>query len=185
MTGFLKAIAIMAMIGGSAFPISAAAADNATLKQLFEADQADRTKPPADIAKMGERDRERQRIALEHLQRGAVLTAKDHFHAALIFQHSDNVEDNALAFSLATIAARMDPNDAGARWLAAAAWDRVMVRRNKPQWYGTQFVRDKQTGKWVAHPVDEKAVTEEERIRHVGRPLSKMGEVLDRMNREG
>ena len=44
---------------------------------------------------------------------------------------------------------------------------------------------DKQTGKWVAYPVDEQAMSEEERVRHVGRPLSKIGEVLDRMNRDG
>jgi len=45
-------------------------------------------------------------------------------------------------------------------------------------------VRDKQTGKWTLYPVDEAAVTDEERIRHVGRPLSKVGESLERMNRE-
>ena len=159
------------------------AADNAQLKQLFEADQADRASDKnVDWARLELRDRERQRTALALIQAGAVLTADDYYHAAMVFQHADNAEDNALAYALAVMAFRINPAHAKARWLAAAAWDRTLMRKNKPQWYGTQFVRDRKTGKWILYEIDEGAVTEEERMRYVGRPLSKAPEVLKQLN---
>jgi hypothetical protein len=37
-----------------------------------------------------------------------------------------------------------------------------MSTQKKPQWYGTQYVRDT-NGKWVLYVMDETAVTDEER----------------------
>lgn len=47
--------------------------------------------------------------------------------------------------------------------LVAQAWDRVLVKRGKPQWYGTQFFKNKSTGKWEMSPTDPAAVTEAQR----------------------
>ena len=47
--------------------------------------------------------------------------------------------------------------------LVAQAWDRVLVKRGKPQWYGTQFFKNKSTGKWEMSPMDPAAVTEAQR----------------------
>jgi hypothetical protein len=39
----------------------------------------------------------------------------------------------------------------------------MLLRKKKPQWYGTQYVQDS-TGKSVLYTVDETAVTDAERI---------------------
>ncbi|HEY4292919.1 hypothetical protein [Luteibacter sp.] len=51
-----------------------------------------------------------------------------------------------MALALATVASRIDGGNQNAKVLAAQAWDRVMVKNGKPQWYRTQFVKDKATG---------------------------------------
>jgi hypothetical protein len=68
-----------------------------------------------------------------------------------------------MAHALATIAASLDPLDRSARWLKAASWDRLLLRQKKPQWYGTQYVRDA-SGKWALGPIDESAVTDADRV---------------------
>jgi hypothetical protein len=179
----MKAIATVLL----ALLVSGAACggDNPTLKRLFDDDQSDRA-PERRVERslVEQRDQERQRIALELLQKGSLTTANDYYHAATVFQHAESADDIHLAYSLATVAWRIDPAHAKARWLAAAAWDRTMQRKNKPQWYGTQFIRDKQTLKWVLYPIDEGAVTDEERERYGVRPLAKVGDLLRTMNSE-
>ena len=172
--------AIAAIVLALAIIPAAVAADNAKLKRMFEEDQEDREAEKGDL-RTNDRDRARQREALEMLRSGAVRTAADYFHAAVIFQHGETADDAAFAFSLATTGSRIDPAHAGARWLAAAAWDRVLMRRGKPQWYGTQFVRDRD-GKWVLYAIDEKAVTDAERQRHGVRTLAAQAEALRKMN---
>jgi len=49
------------------------------------------------------------------------------------------------------------------------AWDRLLLQKGKPQWYGTQYGPSKETGKVQLLPVDETAVTDEER-RSLGLP---------------
>lgn len=41
-----------------------------------------------------------------------------------------------------------------------------MMRLNRPQWYGTQFSKKPATGLWALYPVDETAVTDEQRAQH-------------------
>ena len=59
-------------------------------------------------------------------------------------------------------ATELDPDLAVARWLAAAAKDRYLWNVDKPQIYGTQFRRI-DDGTWTLEPIDESAVTDEER----------------------
>lgn len=59
-----------------------------------------------------------------------------------------------------------------------------MVRFERPQWYGTQRVRDDEE-KWVLYEVDPSAVTDEQRAE---RSVPSMQESLERaelMNRGG
>jgi hypothetical protein len=151
----------------SAAPISVcvAATANQELQKLEEADQADRTpgSNKIDWDVVGKHDLARQARAAEILKAGDVRTADDYFNAALIFQHGDAVEDTELALALATTAVRIDSTNKDARMLTAQAWDRILVKRGKPQWYGTQFFKDKASGKWEMSPTDPTAVTEAQR----------------------
>ena len=179
----MKAIAIVVLALLVSGP--ACGADNSRLKQLFDDDQADRSEKKAiDWTLLAQRDLERQRVALELIKSGALATANDFYHAAMVFQHAASAEDIDLAHSLATVATRIDPGHTKARWLAAAAWDRTLQRRNKPQWYGTQFVLDQKTRKWILYQIDETAVTDEERERYGVRPLFEVGGVLKKLNSE-
>jgi hypothetical protein len=58
-----------------------------------------------------------------------------------VWQHGDGVDAIQHAHDLAMTAVKLDPNDKEARWLAAAAEDRVLVRKGKPQKWATQFTK--------------------------------------------
>ena len=161
----MRKFLITSAIGICLVAQSAVAADHPVLAKMFQEDQYDRRECP-DVGPCfvtPARDRDRQLATMELLRAGHVRTAKDYFHAALIFQHSTSADDNALANALASVAARIDPKHRGAKWLAAAAWDRTQMRRGKPQWYGTQFAKASVGGGWELYAVDEGAVTDEDR----------------------
>lgn len=142
-----------------------AIASNEALAELMAEDQADRMagsekRPWNEIAA---RDADRRVKALEILRQGQLRTEADFHNAALIFQHGETAQDIQLAFALATIAAQIDPKAKGSKWLSAAAFDRLMMRNKKPQWYGTQYVRSEGSGKWSLYEIDESVVTDEQR----------------------
>ena len=117
-------------------------AHNTLLKRLFDADQGDRKNGTID-QKTVKRDADRRKQVLAELRSGRIRTAEDHYHAAMVFQHGESADDIRLAFSMAWISAQMDPKKKDrSLWLSAAAWDRIMMRENMPQWYGTQYVAD-------------------------------------------
>jgi len=129
---------------------------NAELRGIFEADQADRRSDLGpDVAS---RDRERRRWVLELLAAGQVVDGPDHYHAAMVFQHGGPRESYRRAREMALRAAELGHRPA--RWLAAAALDRLLVHEGRPQRYGTQYrVRN---GEWLLVEVDP-ATTDEER----------------------
>lgn len=149
----------LAMVSMSAF-----AQNNYDLTQLFQADQDARRSNAVetDWKRVNAEDAERRQAVLAILEDGDVRTALDYYNAAMIFQHGESVDDIRLAHSFASISAALDDSSEAARWLEAATWDRLMLKLGRPQWYGTQFVRDDQ-GKWVLYTVDTSAVTDEQR----------------------
>lgn len=163
-----------------------AADDHPRLAKMYTEDQRDRREGPEEARCLANAvcDKERQIAALEIVRAGELRTANDYFHAAMIFQHASSADDNALAYSLASVAARIDPSHKAAKWLAAAAWDRTLMRRNKPQWYGTQFTRGAMSAKWELYPVDETAVTDEERVKAGVPTLAESRERVRKMNGE-
>ena len=163
-----------------------ASADHAKLAQLFADDQRDRRDGPEETRCLfnGICDKERQVAALEIIRSGELRTANDFFHAATIFQHSRSPEDNALAHSLATIAAKIEPAHRGAKWLAAAAWDRMLMNRMMPQWYGTQITKRGIRDPWELYAIDEAAVTDEDRVRAGVPTLAETRERVRKMNAE-
>lgn len=147
-----------------ALPAISAGADNEQLRAIVQSDQAERDKEwkPEDLQAISARDAERRAKVQIELAAGRVRTSSDFFNAALVMQHGQGLEDIRMAHALATIAASLDPSNKSAKWLKAASWDRMMSTQKKPQWYGTQYVRDGD-GKWALYVMDETAVTDEER----------------------
>ena len=142
-------------------PVPPGQADNAVLKKILDADQTDRqgdafrNEPEAVKA----RDRQRRDTVLQMVKDGSLHTARDYFSAAMVFQHS--ADDIRLAHSLATIAGYLDPENKQYRWLMAASWDRMLMQRVQPQWYGTQYQGDER-GMFL-FPIAGGAVTDAER----------------------
>lgn len=122
-----------------------AATTSQELRELYEADQADRrfsTPPtPEQWAEISERDGARRDRVRQLIRADRLVTADDRYHAAMILQHGEGSEDILLAHILAT-AAGFEGHD-HARWLSAAALDRYLHRTRQPQRFGTQYVRTK------------------------------------------
>ena len=105
------------------------------LARICEQDQADRKgELPLNL---GDRDRARRQRVTELIAEGALQTPEDYFHAALVFQHGDRLEDYWQAHEMAKKAA--EQGHPTGRWLAAAAYDRWLMNQGKPQKYGTQY----------------------------------------------
>ena len=117
---------------------------NDELRALCAADQAERAEHPrygtAEYAALRKRDHARRERVQALLAAGEVESAEDYYHAALIYQHGDQVEEAAQAYLLAAKGAALGYRPA--RWLAAAAYDRWQMYQGLPQKYGTQFVPD-------------------------------------------
>ena len=151
--------------------IAAAPTDDARLETLHRADQDERqalfrlTGAERDkaAAKVWQNDVARQREVRQRLRDGRIVTAKDYWRAAFIMQHGADLDDIKLAFSLGSIATALAPDVKDYRWITAAAWDRILVYKQQPQWYGTQFTLDPKTGRQTQVRIAEGAVTDAER----------------------
>ncbi len=126
-----------------------AADDNAELKEIYQADQADRTGASVDWAKVGPRDAARQQRVRAMLDGGQVITGKDYERAAMVYQHGEGSDDILLAHVLAVTA--IGKGNLDARWLSAATLDRLLHRLKQPQVFGTQFQRNA-GGPWTMEP---------------------------------
>lgn len=139
------------------------------LLSLFGADQADRRGAPSPdaIAGLLERDRARRARVEALVASGALTAPEDYVHAAMIFQHGERPEDYRQAHELALKAVELGHRQA--RWLAAAAYDRWLMRQDKTQKYGTQYVPD--GDRWKLWEVDP-ATTDAERAEWGVPPLA-------------
>ncbi len=177
----MKNFAIVLLALTLAAPVLAA--DNPELSLLYEKDQEARMHQPIDWAVVGKQDEEHRQRVLELLKKQKVVSANDYLHAAMIMQHGSTFEDIRLAGSLATIASTIDPDLERARWLTAAAWDRALMKKDVPQWYGTQY-RPVPGGKTILYKVDESVVTDEERKSLSVPTLQEAKDLLKQINGE-
>jgi hypothetical protein len=141
---------------------------NKELQTLFEQDQADRrTFEQLDheqIQQMLQRDRARRHRVEELLENEALQAAGDYFHAAMVFQHGEKLEDFWKAHELAMRGAELGHPDC--RWLSAAAYDRWLMNQGKPQKYGTQYTA-RDGGPYRLWDVDPNTTDEERAARNV------------------
>jgi hypothetical protein len=137
---------------------------NKELQTLFEEDQADRNTffeqlGHEQLQQVLQRDRARRQRVEELVGSEALQTSEDYFHAAMIFQHGETLDDFWQAHELAKRGSELGhPN---CRWLIAAACDRWLMNQGKPQKYGTQYTsRDNEPYRlWDVDPT----TTDEER----------------------
>lgn len=108
-------------------------------------------------------DAKRRAALLQLMKAGDIRTANDYLDAAVIFQHGPSLADTRLAMALATLSHRLDPSNQQAGMLLAQAWDRMLERMGRPQWYGTQYVRANTHAPWRLYRVDPTAVTDKQR----------------------
>lgn len=152
---------------------------NRELYRLYQADQADRTDDQKDWPGVARRDGERRKRVKEIVTTGGARVSDDYFHAAMIFQHGDEVADYRTAHDLALKAAALVPTHPKARWIAAAAKDRERMKQGVPQLYGTQFRLENE--RWVLYVVDP-STTDEERAKWNVPPLAQAQEHVKTMN---
>lgn len=136
--------------------------DSAHLRDMFEEDQSLRRSEVLDFKKIIARGEYHRGEVRKMAAARNICTANDFFHSALIMQHGENFEDYRLAISLAQMASIMSPDDVRYRWLIAAAWDRAMLSKGRPQWYGTQYTLG-EDGNKVYEQIDGDVVNNEER----------------------
>lgn len=147
---------------------------NKKIYKLFLEDQKDHSavkirsyNTEDDWQKLTERDKRRQKALLKILSNKKIhFSGEDYFMAGIIFQHGTTIKDSKKAISLAKKGAKLG-NDK-AKWLFAAATDRLLIRQNKKQKFGTQFQKKK--NKWRLYPVDSR-VTDRERAKYNVIPL--------------
>ena len=136
------------------------AADNEELATMYEVDQNSR-QGEIDWSIVAAEDRKRETRVYEMIEAGDIVTANDHFHAAMILQHGTDPADYDKAHELSKRAYEMDPELKVAGWLSAATKDRYLLSIGEPQWYGTQFGGNH--GVIVMREVDESKVTDQQR----------------------
>jgi len=154
---------------------------NAELKALFDADQADR-QGNLEWKAVSSRDAQRRVQVEEIVQAGRAKVADDWFHAAMVFQHGMTEQELARAHQFAGQALELQPDHGRAKWLFAASKDRLLMRQEKPQLYGTQFAMV--DGWWTLYPVDP-SITDEERARYNVPPLAVSRARAEQMNAQG
>lgn len=146
--------------------------DNPRLLVLYQEDQDDRHGFPntkRSYKEINERDEARRQEILTLLAQGKVRTAQDYFYSAVIFHHGQTNDHYRTASSLAWIAATLDPKP-DYLYFAASTWDRMMLKREQPQWYGVQETRDKDGKRMGFYPINDTAVTDDERVRFQVKP---------------
>nr|BBH87857.1 hypothetical protein KTC_26080 [Thermosporothrix sp. COM3] len=153
------------------------------LQSLFETDQAERKQHPEfgtpAYKQLRENDAKRRQRVTELIAQGALQAPEDFYHAAMIFQHGETLDDIWQAHELAQKSASL--GFARARWLIAASLDRWLMYQGKPQKYGTQFTSNGTRYRlWDVDP----ATTDAERQEYNVPSLQQQYERAKRLTRE-
>jgi len=135
--------------------------DNAELEKMYNEDQGSRMQANIDWKVLSKQDSLRRVRVNELIREEKVRTGKDYYHSAMIFQHGNDTIASGMAVKQMEKALALDTTIN--KWLLAAAIDRDLVRRNKPQIYGTQYVQMGENAKWELYKIDSTQVTDEER----------------------
>ncbi|EKT4550865.1 tetratricopeptide repeat protein [Flavobacterium psychrophilum] len=133
--------------------------DNSELQKMYNEDQSSRMVKDIDWTVLSKQDKERESRVSELIKSGQIVTGKDYYNSAMIFQHGNDTIASSMAVKQMRKAIELDTTIN--KWLLAAAIDRDLLRRQKPQIYGTQYV--KIDGKLRRYEIDTTQITDKER----------------------
>jgi len=133
-----------------------------------------------DWAQVARNDAQRHAAVRKLMEDGKLQSGTDYQFAALIFQHSSDSSDLALAHTLAMTA--VNKGKAGARWLAAATFDRLLQSLEQPQVFGTQFFRGPDQT-WSMDPYDRTALSDSVRASWCVVTLAEQEKILDEVRK--
>lgn len=151
-------------------------------------DQADRaayraTDGGPGWAAIARRDDQRQQRVRAAVKAGRLRSAEDFRCAALILLHAGDEANLRLAFALAVQGQVLEPQRPALGRLAADAWDRLMMARQQPQWFATQFVASgTDATRFQLYPVLPGLMNEAERARLGGLTDAEVQAELARLN---
>lgn len=155
--------------------------DSIELQKLYEADQGDRQSDNIDWSIVSKRDSLREVRIYELLDSNKVRTSRDYNNAALIFQHGRDSVAYGMAVKLMRKSIELDSTVN--KWLLAAAIDRDLLSRNKPQIYGTQYWKTKGQP-FKQREIDTTKISDAQRIEYGVETLAQQREKVKRMNRK-
>jgi hypothetical protein len=154
------------------------------IKDIFNEDQVDRKQPDywENTAYYTKRDLERRQEVEELLVLNKLQTGEDLYQGAIIFHHSEDLNDLEKAKGLAkrSIGLAYDK----AKWLYAAITDRMLFVTGEPQKYGTQFYKKSPTSKWELYRIDP-SVTDQERSEYNVPNLDETRKQISKLNEGG
>ncbi|AZQ43591.1 hypothetical protein [Nonlabens ponticola] len=155
--------------------------DNVELAKIYENDQSDRMTDNINWPEVTRRDSLREVRVYEMLDSNLVVTSKDHYHAAMVFQHGGDSTAYKMAMNLMERSVELDST--ANKWLLAAATDRYLQSVNKPQIYGTQYFKMGDEP-WTMEPMDTTVITDEVRKQFNVETLAEQRQQLAEMNSE-
>lgn len=154
-------------------------ADNQELIEIYRNDQADRKTERVDWVLVTRRDSIREKRVYELLAAKEVRTATDYYNVAMVFQHGGDSVASGMAVKMMRKAIELDATMN--KWLLAAAIDRDLMYRKKPQIYGTQFTKSSK-GTWELYTIDPAQVTDTERQEYRVETIVEQQEKVKLMN---
>ena len=145
------------------FPIvSFAQTDNSELQKMYDEDQSSRMSKNIDWSILSKQDKEREKRVYEMIKSGQIITGRDYYNSAMIFQHGNDTIASSMAVKHMKKAIELDTTIN--KWLLAAAIDRDLMRQGKPQIYGTQYIKNNTTnGQFVRYQIDSTKISDKER----------------------
>ena len=145
------------------FPIASfAQTDNSELQKMYDEDQSSRMSKNIDWSILSKQDKEREKRVYEMIKSGQIITGRDYYNSAMIFQHGNDTISSSMAVKHMKKAIELDTTID--KWLLAAAIDRDLMRRGKPQIYGTQYIKNNTTnGQFVRYQIDSTKISDKER----------------------
>lgn len=154
--------------------------DNAELKKMYDEDQNSRRVSKIDWVQLTKQDSLHTARVYELIKQERIVTGQDYYHSAMIFQHGKDSIAYGMAVKHMRKAVELDSTIS--KWLLAAAIDRELMSRNKPQIYGTQYIKRSMEGKWESWEMDTTKVTDEERRYYQVPALAEQKELLRNWN---
>lgn len=155
--------------------------DNSELIEIYKNDQADRHTDTLDWNIVMKNDGLREVRVYELLDSSKVNSSLDFFRAAMIFQHGKDSTAYGMAVKLMRKCIELDST--ANKWLLAAAIDRDLLSRNKPQIYGTQYWMVKNQ-RWELRTIDITKITDAERVEYGVETLAQQREKAKQLNRK-